>query len=190
MAQEEMRTGTGHARPVQKRQVTSGGWGKARRAKFLKALGETCNVSKAARAAGLESASHIYTLRRRDPAFADLWAEALANGYDRLETMLLRRALEGVNDIDVAALAAESDREAAADDGNTANVNDRRDPGTVLPPAGLARADVQLALAMLNRRREGDMRQRRGKPPMTSDEVDALLGQKLDSLARKLRPLR
>ena len=208
MADDEMRIGTGYARPVQKRKVVSHGWTKARRVRFLKALGETCNVRKAARAAGLESSSHVYTLRRRDPAFAELWAEALANGYDRLETMLLQCALEGLNDIDVGELAAESDRELAAAaetvelagaakddspdaDADTDTVATRSnrpgtEPGT--PRHRLAHNDVQLALSLLNRRRDGEQRQRRGKVPMTSDEVDALLLQKIDTLARKLRP--
>src|SRR3546814_12870893 len=40
-----------------------------------------------------------YLLRRRDPAFAAQWQQALEAGYERLELALLRRAREAVGDL-------------------------------------------------------------------------------------------
>lgn len=190
MAEEEGQVGGGKHRPIQKVKLQPNGWTKARRARFLKVLAESCNVKMAARAAGVTVGP--YHLRARDPVFAQLWDQALAIGYDRLEAALLQRALEGVNAIDVTALADESDREAAAGDapGGEGTAPGRRGhhrPGSGVPRDGLARTDVQLALALLNRRREGEVRQRRGRQPMTSDEVDAVLLRKLDGLVRKSR---
>lgn len=77
---------------------TSRGWTQQRRERFLDHLAATCNVTAAVEAVGL-SITTVYALRRRDPAFAEQWRMALLAGYDRLEEMLLRKAiaaLEGV----------------------------------------------------------------------------------------------
>lgn len=92
----------GTNRPLQIAKVKEGGWNKERRATFLTVLAQTCNVSRACKATGMKN--DPYALRRRDPAFARLWEEALAIGYERLEVMLLQRALKGVNAIDLDAL--------------------------------------------------------------------------------------
>ncbi|RVQ69699.1 hypothetical protein EKN06_05960 [Croceicoccus ponticola] len=60
------------------------------RTKFLETLSRTSNVSAAARAAKID-ASHVYRIRRTDPAFASAWFDALCDGYDMLEMELLRR---------------------------------------------------------------------------------------------------
>lgn len=208
MASEDGCVGGGNGRQIQAKKQRKDGWTKARRTTFLKVLAESCNVRMAARAVGMTGGA--YKLRHTDPAFALLWDEALAIGYDRLETMLLQRALAGINDIDVCALAEESDAEAemrgtesrtAQGDGEpdaaaAASVDGTPDgrpgrhprprPGSGLPRDGLVSADVQLALALLNRRRnDGKTRQNNQRKRMTSDEVDALLLKKLDALARK-----
>jgi hypothetical protein len=41
--------------------------------------------------------STVYDLRRRDPAFAQQWAEAIEAGYATLEALLLERAAAGAN---------------------------------------------------------------------------------------------
>ncbi|WP_343520258.1 hypothetical protein [Sphingomonas sp.] len=69
-------------------------WGKAMRAAFLDHLAATCNVSRAAAAAGVFPAT-VYAARRRDPEFAAQWEEALALGYQMLETRLVGHVLEG-----------------------------------------------------------------------------------------------
>ena len=198
MASEETCIGGGYRRALQVKKPRRGHWSKARRTLFLKVLAETCNVTAAGRAVGTMTGA--YRLRQRDPAFAQAWDEALAIGYDRLETMLLGRALTGVDVIDVAALAEESDAEAPAregsggDDGASTPAGRgterprRSQPGSALPREGLVRADVQLALALLNRRHDGGKATyNTPRRMMTSDQVDALLLKKLDSLARRLK---
>ena len=69
-------------------------WNAARRRRFLDHLAATCNVSEAATVAGLPK-SDLYHRRRREPAFAAEWAEAVALGYAMLETRLLGHALAG-----------------------------------------------------------------------------------------------
>lgn len=60
---------------------------------FLDELGATCNVERAARAAGFCNAT-AYRRRATDPGFAELWRVALAQGFDRLEMLLVQRATE------------------------------------------------------------------------------------------------
>lgn len=88
----------GKNRPVQMAKARSTGWTKARRAAFLTELAQSCNVARAHEAAGMGRAS-AYLLRRRDPAFAAQWQQALEAGYERLELALLRRAREAVGDL-------------------------------------------------------------------------------------------
>ena len=78
---------------LQLRKARKSGWTKAKRGRFLQVLTETCHVERAVREAGMGPTA-AYDLRRRDTKFAAQWQEALAIGYDRLETALLRRALE------------------------------------------------------------------------------------------------
>lgn len=62
--------------------------------RFLATLGELSNVSKAAQAAGISTAT-AYDLRRRNRAFAQAWQAALCEGYDNLEIELLCRLRQG-----------------------------------------------------------------------------------------------
>lgn len=57
---------------------------------FLGNLAETCNVALSAREVGRPT-RNFYDLRRRDPGFRAAWAEALHEGYERLEMELLHR---------------------------------------------------------------------------------------------------
>ena len=61
---------------------------------FLRALAETSNVARAARLAGVSTAT-VYETRRKQSAFARKWREALCEGYDNLEMELLGRLREG-----------------------------------------------------------------------------------------------
>lgn len=61
---------------------------------FLEALGETSNVLRAAKIAGVPSAT-VYDARRRSREFAKGWQAALCEGYDNLEMELLGRLREG-----------------------------------------------------------------------------------------------
>lgn len=69
-------------------------WTARMKAAFLDELAATCNVLASAQAIGV-TATSVYTLRRRDDAFAEAWQEALAQGYVMLETQLVGHALAG-----------------------------------------------------------------------------------------------
>lgn len=64
----------------------------AARKRFLDHLAQTANVAASARNAGI-SGDAAYAERRRLPDFRGEWAEALTEGYVRLETDLLAEAL-------------------------------------------------------------------------------------------------
>lgn len=69
-------------------------WNKAMKADFLDTLAATCDVTKSAAAIGVGTSS-VYALRRRDPAFLEEWAQALRQGYQLIETLLLGHVLAG-----------------------------------------------------------------------------------------------
>ncbi|WP_264938695.1 hypothetical protein [Sphingomonas caeni] len=71
------------------------------RATFLDHLAGSCNVTAAAKAAGVSTES-AYALRRREEAFAAEWHAALLAGYAVLETALLGHALGRSDDGTVA----------------------------------------------------------------------------------------
>lgn len=68
----------------------------AARRVFLEHLAATANVSASARKAGIP-ASRAYQLRRKNEGFRGEWAEALAEGFARLEMDLLAEALTNAN---------------------------------------------------------------------------------------------
>ena len=61
---------------------------------FFATLAETCNVVRSAKAAGF-TANWAYRKRKRDAGFRNAWAEAVREGYARLELVLLERAIKG-----------------------------------------------------------------------------------------------
>ena len=61
---------------------------------FLNHLAETSNVKASADAANVTQ-TLVYKKRRTDPAFAQAWYAALAEGYDTLEMELLERLRTG-----------------------------------------------------------------------------------------------
>lgn len=85
---------------AQLRAVRKDGWTTARRRKFMETLAATCNVTEAARVAK-KSSSSAYEQKRRDPAFAREWAQALSIGYAELEALLLRQTLFGSEQEDI-----------------------------------------------------------------------------------------
>ena len=181
--------GANNRRALQVKACRADGWTKARRQLFLDTLAQTCNVGLAARTAGV--ARHTpYALRRRDAAFAALWQEALASGYDRLEEALLGHALQNINDI----VVAERDCDMFWRNGEIG-----RDPDDPIRTPDAPRASdgtVRLALALLDRHRktvEGNGSLARGPrktAPATAEATDAALRKKLDALARKLKAQR
>ena len=71
-------------------------WTSQRRAKFVKELAKSGNISAAARKAGV-SRSHAYALRSMDIDFASEWTDALETAVDTLEAEARRRAVDGVD---------------------------------------------------------------------------------------------
>lgn len=71
---------------------------KAKQAKFLSILAETCNVREAARRSRV-SPNCVYQKRKTDAAFRAGWLEAIATAYQRLELVLLERAFNGTEKI-------------------------------------------------------------------------------------------
>lgn len=81
---------------IQRRRPAKNGWSVAKRALFLDMLAATCNVTEAARAAGM-TVSGARSLRSRDAEFALLWAEAFLAGEERLREELIGAALGQVS---------------------------------------------------------------------------------------------
>ena len=73
-------------------------WTRAKERTFFTALAETCNVKLAAETAGM-SVAGAYWRRKRDAAFRAGWAEAIGAAYQRLELVMLDRALNGTEKI-------------------------------------------------------------------------------------------
>lgn len=133
-------------------------WTKVRKELFLDHLAGTCNVKASASAAGVNWWS-VYSLRRRDAAFAAAWREALIAGYDLLETELVGFALAGGG-------RGAGDRE--------------------IETAG-ARIDVDTALRLLSSHRgklSGKARHEPQARRATREETDAAILKKLDAMER------
>ena len=61
---------------------------------FFETLADTCNVVRSAKAAGF-TANWAYRKRKFDAGFREGWASALAEGYAKLELVLMERAIKG-----------------------------------------------------------------------------------------------
>ena len=134
-------------------------WTKAARTAFLEELAATANVTRSAQAAGVSDSS-AYLLRRRDLAFAAAWAEALVEGYTRLELLMVQRALEEMGGTaltaprDTAKTAALSERavlQLLAH--HRQSVREHRDVAAsreATAPDGSARAALELRLAAMH----------------------------------------
>lgn len=71
-------------------------WTQDKRSRFLQRLAETANITEAARAVKMTRAS-AYAFRRKSEAFARAWDQAMQQALDELETVLLERAIHGVD---------------------------------------------------------------------------------------------
>lgn len=61
---------------------------------FFETLADSCNVVLSAKAAGF-APNWAYRRRRREAAFRARWAQAVREGYAKLELVLLERAMSG-----------------------------------------------------------------------------------------------
>jgi hypothetical protein len=86
------------ARKPQLKKRAKRDWSKAKAAKFLTVLGETCNVSDACRRSGVPM-TVAYRRRKMDAGFRASWNEQIAIGYQRLEAVLLERAFNGTEKV-------------------------------------------------------------------------------------------
>jgi hypothetical protein len=93
MDKDERVTG-GNKRKIQRRRAPRQAFTAAKRQVFLDTLASCVNVLRSAAAAGA-GVSTVYDARRRDPAFAEQWADAMEAGYATLEALLLERAAVG-----------------------------------------------------------------------------------------------
>ena len=137
-------------------------WNAKMRESFLDHLAATCNVRASAEYIGVDPVS-VYALRRRDSTFADAWGEALALGYEMLETLVVGHALSG-------------------DTGDVLNCGAEARSGPV---------SVELAMRLLTIHRTAQGKPKRGGPKRqfaTADETDAVLMKKLAAIeARRAR---
>jgi hypothetical protein len=79
---------------IKLRRASRQSWTKAKTGMFLATLADTCNVVRAAKAAGV-STNYAYRRRKTDAGFRAGWGAAVAEGYAKLELVLLDRALNG-----------------------------------------------------------------------------------------------
>lgn len=125
------------------------------RTAFLDHLAATCNVIESAATAGV-TPSAVYQIRRRDPGFAAKWEEALALGYQMLETRMLGHVLSGRRWSDPLA------------SGN----------------GELAAIDFESALRLMSQHRNAPTKPHKGRQPSyaTPDETDAVLLKRLKAI--------
>lgn len=83
---------------AQLRKASSKNWTKAKETNFLSVLAETCNVQRACEEAGV-SDSQAYRRRKANAAFRAGWMDAIGIAYQRLEVVLLERALNGTEKV-------------------------------------------------------------------------------------------
>jgi hypothetical protein len=153
----------GNNRKVQVRKAQRGFFTEDKRRIFLDHLAACCNVTAAAAAAGV-GVTTVYEARRREPAFAQAWDEAIEIGYATLEALLIARAARGPD---------------GGDGGHYV-------PGPT-PVPGPETIDTWLAMDLLRLHRKGSGRNVGGVPARRASEketIAAILGQ-LDVLRRR-----
>lgn len=129
----------------------------ARKETYLAHFAATCDSEEAARRAGV-SDSAVYQHRRTDPEFAAAWAEALDQGYARLEAELARQRLAAMKRFAAAIDRAEADPEAAVEFERALKLLKRYDmrrgspEPIVRPRAGAQRPSFAEAVARLEQR--------------------------------------
>jgi len=80
------------------RKASRRNWTKTKESKFLSVLAETCNVTEAARQAGI-CLSYAYKRRASNAGFRAGWMQAIGDAYQRLELVLLDRAFNGTEKV-------------------------------------------------------------------------------------------
>lgn len=136
-------------------------WSAKREAAFLEALAESSNVALSLRASGLGETA-VYRRRARYAEFAAKWAAALREGYLKLESEMLARALAGVEKPvwhggkQVGTVTEYNDRTALALlNAHRATVMGARTVSAIVPIEEL-RARLKARLGEMNRRMGGE----------------------------------
>jgi len=80
------------------RKASRRNWTKTKESEFLSVLAETCNVTEAARQAGV-CLSYAYKRRASNAGFRAGWMQAIGDAYQRLELVLLDRAFNGIEKV-------------------------------------------------------------------------------------------
>jgi len=80
------------------RKASRRNWTKTKESEFLSVLAETCNVTEAARQAGV-CLSYAYKRRASNAGFRAGWMQAIGEAYQRLELVLLDRAFNGTEKV-------------------------------------------------------------------------------------------
>lgn len=148
---------------IQRKATRKDGWTVARRKLFLDTLAYSANATMAARAAGM-SVDTARALRRRDAEFAQLWAEALEDGAQRLREEMIAQQLGQLPSGD--------------------NPADER--MGECPTTAAALLDPIKALAALKAFEGFGHGRRRNVKPATQAEVDKALMARLEALAIRM----
>ena len=82
----------------QMRKASNRNWTKAKEREFLSVLAETCNITEAARRAGV-NASYASKRRKSNAGFRAACREAIGTAYHRLELVLLERFFNGTEKV-------------------------------------------------------------------------------------------
>jgi len=80
------------------RKASRRNWTKAKESEFLSVLAETCNVTEAARQAGV-CLSYAYKRRASNAGFRAGWMQAIGDAYQRLELVFFFRASDGTEKV-------------------------------------------------------------------------------------------
>jgi hypothetical protein len=83
---------------LQLRKPSGKSWTRAKEERFLTVLAETCNVTRACKAAAVGVTS-VYRRKKENAAFRAAWLAAIAIAYQRLELVLLERAFNGTEKV-------------------------------------------------------------------------------------------
>jgi hypothetical protein len=142
---------------AQLRKASARDWTREKQRAFLEVLAETCNVTRACEEAGV-SLSHAYKRRKADAAFRAAWREAIGVAYQRLELVLIERALNGTDKVVIKA------------DGREERM--REYPN-------------QIALALLRMHRDTAIEAETEVPPDNVEEIRERIFQKLERLRER-----
>lgn len=81
-------------------ETTGSRWNAEAEKLFLDHLASSCNITASAKKAGFTREA-VYRRKRKDSAFAERWQAAIAQGYARIESLLIRRAEDSLSGVKI-----------------------------------------------------------------------------------------